>query len=61
MYYIGRGIKDWEGYDFDEEPLGAEQDDGLLFVFSMRHASQTKRGAERHETGSLSLVLTSVT
>lgn len=30
MYYIGRGIKEWEGYDFDKQQLGAEEDDGLL-------------------------------
>ena len=31
MYYIGRGIKNWEGYDFNEKQLGAEQDDGLQY------------------------------
>ncbi|KAG8906831.1 hypothetical protein FRB99_006006 [Tulasnella sp. 403] len=34
MYYIGRGIESWDNYDFDEEQLGAEDDDGLLIVKS---------------------------
>ncbi|KAG9051069.1 hypothetical protein FS837_012576 [Tulasnella sp. UAMH 9824] len=34
MYYIGKGISEWEGYNFDEPQLGAEADDGLLIVKS---------------------------
>ncbi|KAG8885508.1 hypothetical protein FRB97_000833 [Tulasnella sp. 331] len=34
MYYIGRGTKDWENYDFTSKELGAEEDDGLLIVKS---------------------------
>ncbi|KAG9013097.1 hypothetical protein FRB94_003931 [Tulasnella sp. JGI-2019a] len=34
MYYIGRGIKEWENYDFNKQELGAEGDDGLLIVKS---------------------------
>lgn len=30
MYYIGKGISDWEGYDFTEPQLGAEADEGFL-------------------------------
>ncbi|KAG8970563.1 hypothetical protein FRC03_006692 [Tulasnella sp. 419] len=34
MYYIGQGIKQWDGYNFSETVLGAEKDDGLLIVKS---------------------------
>ncbi|KAG8973341.1 hypothetical protein FRC05_008885 [Tulasnella sp. 425] len=34
MYYIGKGISEWEGYNSDEPQLGAEADDGLLIVKS---------------------------
>ncbi|KAG9017477.1 hypothetical protein FRB90_001121 [Tulasnella sp. 427] len=32
MYYIGKGISEWEGYNSDEPQLGAEADDGVLII-----------------------------
>ncbi|KIO34287.1 hypothetical protein M407DRAFT_16826 [Tulasnella calospora MUT 4182] len=34
MYYIGKAISEWEGYNFGEPQLGAEADDGLLIIKS---------------------------
>ena len=32
MYYISKGMTSWEGYDLNQQVLGAEQDNGDVLV-----------------------------
>lgn len=32
LYYISKGVTTWEGYDVNEEVLGAEKDDGDVLI-----------------------------
>lgn len=51
MYYIGKGVTSWEGYDIKQLPLGAEQDYGDVLV--------VKSGTDFRDLSSFTLTLES--